>query len=288
MNSGQMRFERPKQLDEALALLASQSWDILAGGTDFYPALGENTPKSPILDITAIEGLRTIECDDSGWKIGALATWSDILSADLPPAFDGLKLAAREVGSVQIQNRATVVGNLCNASPAADGVPPLLTLDAEVELSSIRRTRRLPLGDFISGNRATRIEPPELVTALYIPNTSTDGRSHFLKLGARKFLVISIAMVAVRLVTGSDGKIATAAISVGACSEIAKRLPKVEAALVGLPLNEAVASLRDDKGFRLSPINDVRATAEYRLDASLELVRRTLSACIAQGDGHER
>lgn len=288
MNSGQMRFERPKQLDEALALLASQSWDILAGGTDFYPALGDNTPKSPILDITAIEGLRAIDRDDGEWRIGALATWSDVIAADLPPAFDGLKLAAREVGSVQIQNRATVAGNLCNASPAADGVPPLLTLDAEVELSSARRTRRLPLQDFISGNRATRIEPPELVTAITVPEASADGRSHFLKLGARKFLVISIAMVAVRLVAGSDEKITAAAISVGACSEVAKRLSKLEAALVGLHLDEVVGSIHDDKGFGLSPIDDVRATAEYRLDAALELVRRTLSACIAQGHGHER
>ena len=283
-----MRFERPKQLDEALALLAAQSWDILAGGTDYYPALGDNTPKSPILDITAIEGLRTIERRDGEWKFGALATWSDVIAADLPPAFDGLKLAAREVGSVQIQNRATLAGNLCNASPAADGVPPLLTLDAEVELQSARSTRRWPLHDFIAGNRATRIEPPELVTAIFVPETSAEGRSHFLKLGARKYLVISIAMVAIRLVTGPDERIMAAALSVGACSEVAKRLPKLEAALVGLRAGEAVSAIRDDKGFNLSPIDDVRGTAEYRFDASLELARRTLSACIERGCPDDR
>ena len=99
--------------------------------------------------------------------IGARTTWTDLVRHPLPPAFDALKQAAREVGSVQIQNVASVAGNLCNASPAADGVPPLLALDAEVELRSARRARAcLPLGDFILGNRRTALQAGELVTAI--------------------------------------------------------------------------------------------------------------------------
>ncbi len=279
-----MQFERPKQLREALALLDAQSWDILAGGTDYYPGLRDIAPTRPVLDITAIGGLRNITREDGFWRIGALATWSDLVAADLPPAFDGLKLAAREVGSVQIQNRATIAGNICNASPAADGVPPLLTLDAEVELSSATGGRRLSLAEFITGNRATMLKPSEMVTAIVIPETSVSGNSHFLKLGARKYLVISIAMAAVRVDTGSDSRVSKAAISVGSCSEVAKRLPALEQAIIGYSSAEAGDAVNAHQLASLVPIDDIRATADYRSAAAVELVRRTLLTCIARGN----
>lgn len=278
-----MQFERPKQLREALALLDAQSWDILAGGTDYYPGLRDNAPTRPVLDISAIGGLRHIKREGDFWRVGALATWSDLVAADLPPAFEGLKLAAREVGSIQIQNRATIVGNICNASPAADGVPPLLTLDAEVELSSATRIRRLSLADFITGNRATMLTPSEMVTGIVIPETSATGNSHFLKLGARKYLVISIAMAAVRVDTGSDGRVSEAAISVGSCSEVAKRLPALEQAILGCTSAEAGDAVNADQLADLAPIDDVRATAGYRSAAAVELVRRTLLSCTPRG-----
>lgn len=278
-----MQFERPKQLREALALLDAQRWDILAGGTDYYPGLRDNAPTTPVLDITAIGDLRRIKREDGHWRIGALVTWSDIIAADLPPAFAGLKLAAREVGSVQIQNRATIAGNICNASPAADGVPPLLTLDAEIELSSTNGTRHLPLAAFITGNRATMMTSTEMVTAILVPEKSASGHSHFLKLGARKYLVISIAMAAVRIGTGPDGRVSEAAVSVGSCSEVAKRLPALEEAIVGRAHGEAGDAVSADQLACLAPIDDVRATAAYRSAAAVELVQRTILACAAQG-----
>ncbi len=278
-----MQFERPKQLREALALLDAQSWDILAGGTDYYPGLRDNAPTRPVLDITAIGGLRHIRRESGFWRVGALATWSDLVAADLPPSFEGLKLAAREVGSVQIQNRATIAGNICNASPAADGVPPLLTLDAEVELSSAIGVRRLALTEFITGNRATMLTPSELVTAILIPETSATGNSRFLKLGARKYLVISIAMAAVRVDSGSDGRVCDAAISVGSCSEVAKRLPALEQAIIGCSSAEACDAVNVDQLAGLVPIDDIRATADYRGAAAVELVRRALLSCIERG-----
>ena len=135
---------------------------------------------------------------------------------------------------MQIQNAGTIGGNLCNASPAADGVPPLLALDAEVELASAAGTRRLPLAAFLHGPRRTARRPDELLTAVLIPAAATEGRSAFLKLGARRYLVISIAMVAARLAT-ADGRVTAAALAVGACGPVATRLPAVEAALVGHP-----------------------------------------------------
>ena len=191
-----MRYAKPKSIDEALALLSGDRWRLLAGGTDFYPAQGSRPLSDNVLDINGIGELRHITRSDDGLVLGARATWSDVIAHDLPPAFDALKLAAREVGSVQIQNTGTVAGNLCNASPAADGVPPLLTLDAAVELRSQTGARTIPLGEFILGNRKTAREAHELVAAIHIPGPALSGASHFVKLGARRYLVISIAMAA--------------------------------------------------------------------------------------------
>ena len=164
---------------------------------------------------------------------GARTTWSEVLAAPLPRGFDGLKAAAREVGSVQIQNAATIAGNLCNASPAADGVAALLALDAELVLTSRDASRTLPLSEFILGNRKTARRPDELLTSIRVPRRVEHAVSTFLKLGARRYLVISIVMVAANLVVDRAGSIREALICVGSCSAAALRLSGLERALVG-------------------------------------------------------
>lgn len=273
-----MEFSRPQSIDTALELLSAGSWQVLSGGTDFYPAHSAKPLDGPILDISALGELRNISETKDAWKIGALTTWTDVINAKLPSSFDGLKLAAREVGSIQIQNRATVVGNLCNASPAADGVPPLLTLDASVELISIRGSRIVALSEFITGNRKTKMVSDEMAAAVVIPKSSARGGSSFLKLGARKYLVISIAMVAARIATNTKGVVQEAAIAVGACSEVARRLPSLEDMIVGSKLDdEVLANISKDHFLDLAPIDDVRATSAYRLEAARELTRRVLN-----------
>lgn len=277
-------YAQPTSLDEAVSLLAGGGWTVLAGGTDVYPALGEDPVSQPLLDVSRIEALRGIGLNpDGAIRIGALATWTDIVRADLPPAFDALKQAAREVGSVQIQNRATIAGNLCNASPAADGVPPLLVLDAQVELTGGSGNRLVALKDFIKGNRQTVRAASELVTAIHIPASALDGQSAFFKLGSRRYLVISIAMIAARLAADEAGRISQAAVAVGACSAVAQRLPKLEAALVGQTLQIAGDVAEAGHLDVLTPIDDVRAPAAYRMDAALEGVRRALTAAAAAG-----
>ncbi|MDH3265313.1 MAG: FAD binding domain-containing protein, partial [Paracoccaceae bacterium] len=212
---------------------------------------------------------------------GAAASWTEIARADLPPAFDGLKAAAREVGSAQIQNSGTLGGNLCNASPAADGLPCLLTLDAEVELVSARGSRLMPLSGFVTGPRRTALEPGEILAAVNVPRASGAGQGSFVKLGARRYLVISIAMAAAR-VEAEGGRILRAALSVGACSPVAVRLPALEAALAGASVAEAVA--RVVPGLvapALAPISDVRAEAGYRAEAAVEILRRALAEALA-------
>jgi CO/xanthine dehydrogenase FAD-binding subunit len=270
-------YLRPRTVREAVEALAAPGVRILAGGTDFYPALGERKASEPVLDITAVAELRGIEIGPERIRIGAAATWTDIIRAPLPRAFDALKAAAREVGSVQIQNRATVAGNLCNASPAADGVPPLLALDAEVELLSARGERRIPLASFITGNRKTVREPGEIATAILVPRT-IDGPSAFLKLGARRYLVISIAMVAAILEPDSAGRVGQARVAVGSCSPVARRLTQLERDLVGADLDAVGVRVEPRHLDVLSPIDDLRGTAAYRRDAARTLVARALEA----------
>lgn len=271
-------YVKPKTVDEALAVLAAGESRILSGGTDFYPALGDRAVQGSVLDISSLKDLRGITKENNHYRIGGLTTWTDVINAPLPLGFNALKAAAREVGSVQIQNRGTVAGNLCNASPAADGVPPLLAFDAEVELISQLQMRRLPLAEFIVGNRKTKLRKNEMVSAVLIPCDMENAASIFLKLGSRRYLVISISMVVVML-QYSDEKVQKARIAVGSCSAVAQRLRQLENDLVGASARQASTKLKPEHLTPLSPIDDLRASAIYRLDASFRLVQRAIDAC---------
>jgi len=268
-------YLRPTSLTAALDALAQGGLTVIAGGTDYYPARVGKPAGDDLLDITGIESLRGIADAGDHWRIGATTSWSDIIGTELPPAFDGLKAAAREIGGRQIQNAGTVAGNLCNASPAADGVPPLLALDARVELSGVASTSAVPLADFIIGNRRTRRQAEQLLTAILVPKMAYPARGGFAKLGSRRYLVISIVMAAAVLEIDA-GKIAAARIAVGACSAVAQRLPALEAALAGCPLPGLGALVQPAHLATLSPIDDVRGSASYRHDAALTVLRRLL------------
>ncbi len=269
-------YLRPTTLRDACSALAGRRLTLLAGGTDHYATrVGERCDED-ILDLTAISALRGIRRSARGWRIGATTTWTELIEAPLPPAFDALKAAAREVGGIQVQNAGTIAGNLCNASPAADGVPPLLALEATVEIASAAGTRRLALADFIRAPRRTALEPGELVSAIHVPPQPAGTRSLFLKLGARRHLVISIAMVAAALQL-RNGKVERARIAVGACSAVAQRLPALEHALTGAPASAGLGNLAQAAHLApLSPIDDLRASGAYRSEAALTLVRRAL------------
>ncbi len=270
-------YASPTTLSAALSLAGDRM--LLAGGTDIYPALQGRPIERPVLDLTAVDELRGIATTSEGLRIGALTTWSEVAAAELGSGCRSLQQAAVQVGGPQIQNVATVAGNLCHASPAADGVPPLLTLDAMVEVASLQGRRTLPVSEFLVGYRATALRAGEVVTAVVIPSSSTGGTSAFLKLGSRRYLVISIAMVAVRVLCDAAGLISQARIAVGACSPVARRLLELEAEIIGLAPT-AAAAVVDARHLRaLDPIDDPRATAAYRLDAAATLVTRALAEC---------
>lgn len=273
-------YHRPRSLEEALAIRAATGALPLAGGTDIHPlrtaraAWGD--PWTPeILDLSAVPGLDGIIETAEGWRIGARSTWSAIAEAPLPPIFDGLRAAAREIGGRQVQNRGTIAGNLVTASPAGDGIPNLLALDAVVELASAAGARRIPAAEFVTGYRRTALAAGEIVTALHVPRC--DGaRGGFGKLGARRYLVISIAMVAGVIRMDGD-RVAEARIAVGACSPVACRLPLLEAALAGSRPSEMPRVPQPAHLAPLAPIDDVRASATYRAEAALALLRDLLA-----------
>lgn len=273
----------PTDLIGAFDLLDRGPVALIAGGTDWFPSRGEVPLRTPIIDVTRLPGFRGLDRTPTGWRFGAAVTWTQVIRADLPRAFDGLKAAAREVGSVQIQTMGTLAGNICNASPAADGIPPLLTLGAEIELVSRGGARRMALADFVTGARRTALRPGELLAAVHVPDQPPGTVAGFSKLGARRYLVISIAMIAATLRLEA-GRVAEARIAVGACSAVAQRLVGFEADLVGAdPADLPKVSPRHLAGLR--PVTDIRGSAEYRLDAVATLIDRLLRDLAGQGGG---
>jgi CO/xanthine dehydrogenase FAD-binding subunit len=273
-------YHRPASVVDALARLRNDpSLTVVAGATDIYPAWTGEVARGGarghrgVLDISRLANLRGIEDRGDHWWIGALTTWSDLAHADhLPPLFDGLKVAAREIGGVQIQNRGTIAGNIVTASPAGDSIPCLLALDAEVECVG-GAVFRVPLDRFITGYRKTILDG-ELVTGVRVPKLA--GRGAFHKLGARRYLVISIAMVSgVFDVNATTRVVRGARIAVGACSAVAQRLPRLEARLRGTIVGDVMPEAADMA--HLTPIDDVRASGDYRRAAALQLVTDLLA-----------
>ena len=271
-------YYRPDKINEALDSLSREKLTIAAGCTDLLPSTQQDNLGDNILDISGIKSLRNIDFENGFRRIGSGVTWTDIVeNNNLPNCYDMLKECSLQIGSQQIQNLGTIGGNLCNASPAADGVPCLLSLDASIELLSLNGKRVLKLEDFIKGSRETELKNNEILSAILIPKEAEIGRSSFLKLGARKYLVISIAMIACKLNLEKD-IISDIAISVGSCSAVAKRIKSLENLLIGKSIKDELTTIILNYNYEnyLSPINDIRGTNNYRLKASKVLVKDTI------------
>jgi len=258
--------------------LSRYKLNIAAGCTDLLPATPQDNIGNNILDISGIKSLRNINYENGFRRIGSGVTWTDLVeNNDLPKCYDMLKECGRQIGSRQIQNLGTIGGNLCNASPAADGIPCLLSLDASIELLSINGKRVLKLDDFIKGSRKTELQNNEILSAILIPEEAEIGHSSFIKLGARKYLVISIAMIACKLNLEKD-IISDIAISVGSCSAVAKRLKSLESMLIGKSIKDQLNTIIINFNYKnyLSPITDIRGTNSYRLQVSKVLTKNAI------------
>ncbi len=270
-------YQKVTSWEEALNALTQPEITILAGGTDLYADERFPHKNSRLVDISQLKSNRLIVEDEGGWWLDALMTWSDVNAANLPPIFDGLKTAARQIGGVQIQNAGTIGGNISNASPAADSVPPLMTLNAEVEIRNLDGTRLVPLGDFILGRRKTILGSGEMISRIFVPKPDGYGVSDFIKIGGRAYLVISPVMVAGMFDLSETKTINSCRIVVGACSEVAQKMDSISNRLVGLHVSDITRfELTSDDFAGLTPISDGRASAEYRLQSAKTLVARLL------------
>ncbi len=269
-------------VEEALALLDAHQGAarIVAGGTDLIIEMdqGQHPQLQVLIDITRVPGLDQITEADGEIALGPLVTHNHVVASDLiRRRATPLAQASWEVGAPQIRNRATVAGNLITASPANDTITPLIALGADVTLASISGQRRLSLADFYTGFRATALRPNELLRAIHIPATADDERGIFLKLGLRRAQAISVVDVAVVLRLDAAGQVTKARIALGSVAPTIVRAPAAEAALLGQQLdNESIARAGRLAADCVTPIDDVRGSADYRSEMVKVLVARAL------------
>lgn len=261
-------YHEPRTLEQAVGLLKQYGAGarLLAGGTDLMVLYNRHkVAVDHLINLQAVPGLSGIVNGD-GIRIGAMTTHRKIeLSELLREQATALPEASRTVGGVQIRNLGTLGGNLCNASPAADTVPALLALNAEVVLTGPEGERQLPLDQFVLGPRRTALQPGEILTAVWLPSPAPRTGSAFLKAGRRKAMEISLVCVAAAVTLAADGTCAEVRIGLGAVAPKGIRAAAAEAVLRGKPLTEEnLRAAGRAAAAECSPISDVRGSAEYR------------------------
>lgn len=280
-----VEYMAPSSLKEAFHLLKEYQSKarLLAGGTDLIPKMKKRAITAEIIiDLNRIPGLSGIEIRGDRLHIRGLTRLAEIKESPLvKEKAPALAQAIGLMASPPIRNRATIVGNLCTASPAADTAPPLLVLDALVKMESIRGERIVPLSEFFLGPEKTVKRPDEILTEVIIP--VQEGNSAFMKLGRRKAFTLAVVSAAA-FVRTRKGKFEEVRVALGAVAPIPMRGRKVEEALKGSEVNEqkivqAAERVREE----VSPITDVRASAEYRKDMSYVLTKRILEQVGGRG-----
>jgi CO/xanthine dehydrogenase FAD-binding subunit len=276
---------RPSTESEILQSLATEGSIILAGGTDLLPRLRRSDVSPPVLvDISRVKSLDFIRIEDSELAIGALTRHAYLAESGLVLAHaPALAQAVQTIGCPQTRERATLGGNLVNASPAADTVPPLLTLDASVRLAGPTGTRSLLLAEFLLGPGRTALQAPEYLHSVRFPLPRGNSRGAYLKLGKRSGMAIALASAAVNIQYSRDRVIEIARAALGSVAPTAVRSPHVEQALLGKRLDEvappaAAARVQED----IPPIDDIRASAAYRRSSAEVILRRALEAALSK------
>lgn len=277
-----IEYERPASLEDALAALASAGSGarVLAGGTDLVPWLREDLIEPGLLvDIKAIPGLAGIEVIDGRLEMGALVTFSDLLDSDgVADSVPVLIEMAHQMASVGIRNRATVAGNICSAVPSADAAPPLLVYDTEVHVAREGSLRLVPLANWFVGPRATTLVPGEVVTSLTLHLPDVEHAAVFVKLARYSGEDLAQASLCVLVTAEREYRVAF-----GAVAPRPFRSGAIEDRLRGRPLDarlvgEAVAMVAEE----ISPISDIRASAEYRTHMCRIMLERALWAACAR------
>jgi CO/xanthine dehydrogenase FAD-binding subunit len=277
-------YIKPKSMDEALDLLAeSNNGDVkvYAGGTDVMPRLKSRLIQTPrvLIDLKGIPDLDYIENDEKdGLRIGALATISSVAHSPLVKEnFGMLSQSAGSIASTQVQNRGTIVGNICNAVPSADSAPALLCLGAKLSCVSSRGERTIDIEDFFTGPNQTALNPDELVKEIRIPSMPLQGKGTYIKLSPRSRMDLAVVGVGA-MVVQDKGLIQDVRIALGAVAPTPMRAKRAEDVLKGEKVHaETVLKAAETASAEAKPIDDHRASAEYRRMMVEALVKRALN-----------
>jgi len=277
----------PKTIDDALSVLAKNKGKarLLAGGTDLIPQLKSREVEAPafVVDLKGIPGLDKISYDKkAGLKIGALATISAISqSAPIKEHYPSLAQAALTMASPQVRNRGTFVGNICSAVPSADSVPALLALGASLTIKSLKGEHTVALNKFFKGPRKTVLKSGELVTEILVPNPAASTRQVYLKLSPRHAMDLAVVGVAA-VAMCENGVCKDLKIGLGAVAPTPVRAPAAEAMLKGKKVTkELIEEAAKNAITQCSPIDDHRASQEYRCDMVYVMTRRALTQVLS-------
>ena len=281
------RYVAPESLDDALAALAAHgpSARVIAGGTDLLLELsrGARTGIDTLIDLSVLEGLDTIAEHDGRIELGPLVTHGDVvgfqrmLDVGLP-----LAQACLEVGGPQLRNRATIVGNIVTASPANDTISALYALGADVTVSSAGGgDRTMPIEAFFTGFRATALEPGELVTRISFDALGGARRGIFVKLGLRRAQAISVVHAAAVVTDAGDGTVADLVLALGSVGPTIELVEAAAGIARGRPLSDAASDVAAAARAAVTPIDDLRSTAEYRSQTTEVVVERALRSLAA-------
>ena len=274
-----MRYEAPDSLEGAVALLAGAEGEtrVLAGGTDLLVQIrADILDPDLIVDIKKIKETRSITEESGGWRIGAAVTGAELKEhARLKKAWPGVVEAANLIGSTQVQGRATLGGNLCNGSPAADSVPALIAAGAVATLAGPRGKRDLPVEDVMLGPRKLALQKGEMVASFLLPQRAARSSDAYLRFIPRTEMDIAVVGAGVSLTVDGAGIVTAARVSLGAVAPRVLLVSEAAQAIVGSRL-DAAAQERLEAAARAAcrPIDDKRGTTEFRIQVAGVLARR--------------
>ncbi len=278
----QFDYMVPKTLDEALKALNryKESSKLLAGGTDLIPHVKKREIKAPeyVIDLKGIQGLDKISYDAEGLHIGPLVTINSITqSAKVLQRYPILVQTALSMASPQVRNRGTFAGNICSAVPSADSAPPLLALSASVKIRGTRKERVIPIEQFFLGPRSTALKPNEILLEITVPKPSTGSQGTYLKLSPRHSMDLAVVGVAV-VGAHKNGICKDIKIALGAVAPTPIRALVAESVLQGKTITpELINEAAKKAATECNPIDDHRASKEYRRDMVYVLTKRALS-----------
>jgi len=280
-----IRYEAPETLDAAVGLLAGESGraQVLAGGTDVLVQIHtDRVNPDLIVDIKKIAELRAITNNDGAWSFGASVTGKELMdNADFNAAWPGVMDGVRLIGSVQVRGRASVGGNLCNASPAADSVPPMIAARAIATVVGPNGTREVPVEDIATGPGQTSLDKGEFVVSFQLPKRAPNSGDAYLRFTPRTEMDIAVVGCAVNLTLDDSGACTNARVSLGAVAARALVVDDAAKALIGTKVDDvAMDALAAAASAACSPIDDKRGTIEYRTEVAGVLAQRAAAIAL--------